>query len=170
MEIRENSSWLASQWPLSCGYTDGSTPAASREFFYIGGKYLVRERGYAGQMYVSPRPSTLPESIRWCSSTAPRRQPQLDGRQMGGLAGLTTPGQGYVVCLVDQPARGFCLASGVNGDVGFCCLGNRAAIHNPEIYIFGLRPKAYPMARKSDKKGRRRIRLSTHSWRLKWKG
>ena len=89
---------------------NGPTLAASREFFYIGGKYVGPSNNImAGQMYVEVlRPQNVTRKyplifIHGASQTATNWMGTPDGRP--GWADYFVR-QGYVVCLVDQPARG----------------------------------------------------------------
>src|SRR6266853_997582 len=95
---------------LTAATPAGSTPAASREFFYVGGKYSgTGNEVMAGQMYVEVlRPQQVTRKyplvfIHGASQTATNWMGTPDGR--AGWADYFLA-QGYIVYLTDQPARG----------------------------------------------------------------
>src|ERR1700688_2485721 len=95
---------------LTVAAPNSPTIAASREFFYVGGKYVGPSNNImAGQMYVEVlRPQNVTRKyplifIHGASQTATNWMGTPDGRP--GWADYFL-GQGYLVYLVDQPARG----------------------------------------------------------------
>jgi len=160
-----------------CGYTRRSTLAASREFFYVGGKYSWSgKRGYGGQMYVEVlRPQQVTRKyplvfIHGASQTATNWMGHA--RWRAGWADYFL-GQGYVVCLVDQPARGrSAWHPKVNGAVGILTASEieRRFTAPEKIRHLAFKPKSIPNGpAKAIRKAGEAIRFSMHSWRLKWK-
>jgi len=147
---------------LTAATPAGSTPAASREFFYVGGKYSgTGNEVMAGQMYVEVlRPQQVTRKyplvfIHGASQTATNWMGTPDGR--AGWADYFL-GRGYIVCLVDQPARGrSAWHPKVNGPVGILTASEiERRFTAPEVYAIWPQAKKHTQwPSESDKKGRR---------------